>query len=377
MCRPNVIVYLDLSPESSMARIKQRARNVGDGIPLEYLIELRNEYEAFIDDISRTVPVIRVEWEQYRAVEEIAQEVIEREYFNQSFLRRAGSDQAPRRRWYDQDSAQDRATRPRRSLTIATERMCREIQACCARQWASNPCFTRHYGGFIRSTFLELLVLMLTQPKKVVEVGTLAGFSALAMARALPSEGRIWTIENDQSMPRSHGQISKPAMPIETWSWVTPNQRCLKLKFTAHSTWFFSMRTKSATISTNLGRRGISGPVVCCSPITRIILAISSTKTKMQRQCEGCMNKQLQPLTRCVYPHRMGLVLGIKRWPNAQPISPFDNGVGRRCRLHLRHYGHAGTATRQKYALGSDAAQARVSRQGLQKSQSPQRRSVR
>ena len=88
MCRPNVIVYLDLSPESSMARIKQRARNVEDGIPLEYLIELRNEYEAFIDDISRTVPVIRVEWEQYRSVEEMA-EVIEREYFNQSFLRRA------------------------------------------------------------------------------------------------------------------------------------------------------------------------------------------------------------------------------------------------------------------------------------------------
>ena len=88
MCRPNVIVYLDLSPESSMARIKQRARNVEDGIPLEYLVELRNEYEAFINDISRTVPVIRVEWEQYRSVEEMA-EVIEREYFNQSFLRRA------------------------------------------------------------------------------------------------------------------------------------------------------------------------------------------------------------------------------------------------------------------------------------------------
>lgn len=50
--------------------------------------------------------------------------------------------------------------------------------------------------GLSEARFLELLV-MLTQPKKVVEVGTLAGFSALAMARALPSEGRIWTIEND------------------------------------------------------------------------------------------------------------------------------------------------------------------------------------
>ena len=50
--------------------------------------------------------------------------------------------------------------------------------------------------GLSEARFLELLI-MLTKPKKVVEVGTLAGFSALAMARALPPEGRIWTIENE------------------------------------------------------------------------------------------------------------------------------------------------------------------------------------
>ncbi len=88
MCRPNVIIYLDLSPESSMNRIKERSRDVEKGIPLDYLVQLRNEYELFIDDISRTVPVIRVEWEQYRTVEEMV-EVIEHEYFNKSFLRSA------------------------------------------------------------------------------------------------------------------------------------------------------------------------------------------------------------------------------------------------------------------------------------------------
>lgn len=86
MCRPNVIVYLDLSPASSMSRIKQRSRDVESGISMAYLEALRNEYESFIADISRTVPVIRVSWEEYRDVEEMAR-VIEREYLQGSFLR--------------------------------------------------------------------------------------------------------------------------------------------------------------------------------------------------------------------------------------------------------------------------------------------------
>jgi deoxyadenosine kinase len=88
MCRPNVIVYLDLSVDSSMKRIRQRNRDVELGITREYLEGLRNEYEDFIADISRTVPVIRVCWEEYRSVEDMV-EVIEREYFNKSFLRTA------------------------------------------------------------------------------------------------------------------------------------------------------------------------------------------------------------------------------------------------------------------------------------------------
>jgi len=43
---------------------------------------------------------------------------------------------------------------------------------------------------------LEIL-LGLAHATKVVEVGTLAGYSALWMARALPPGGRVWTIESD------------------------------------------------------------------------------------------------------------------------------------------------------------------------------------
>jgi len=39
------------------------------------------------------------------------------------------------------------------------------------------------------------LLLKLALARKVVEVGTLAGYSALVMARALPADGHVWTVE--------------------------------------------------------------------------------------------------------------------------------------------------------------------------------------
>ena len=86
MCRPNIIVYLDIKPETSMERIAMRNREVESGIGLDYLQMLYQEYEDFIEDISRTIPVIRVPWEQFRDANEMA-EMIEREYLETSFLR--------------------------------------------------------------------------------------------------------------------------------------------------------------------------------------------------------------------------------------------------------------------------------------------------
>ncbi|MCB9675928.1 MAG: deoxynucleoside kinase [Alphaproteobacteria bacterium] len=86
MCRPHVIVYLDLSPQSSLERVRQRSRDVESGITIEYLAALRREYEVFIADISRRIPVIRVNWEEYRDADEMAG-VIEREYLGGNFLR--------------------------------------------------------------------------------------------------------------------------------------------------------------------------------------------------------------------------------------------------------------------------------------------------
>jgi caffeoyl-CoA O-methyltransferase len=41
------------------------------------------------------------------------------------------------------------------------------------------------------------MLIALTGARRVIEVGTLAGYSAVRMARALPRDGRLWTIELD------------------------------------------------------------------------------------------------------------------------------------------------------------------------------------
>src|SRR5438046_2200022 len=77
MRKPNIIVFLDVSPEQSYERIKQRARNIESTIPLAYLQALAKAYEGFIKDISKVVPVIRVDWNQFHTTEEMAERIKE------------------------------------------------------------------------------------------------------------------------------------------------------------------------------------------------------------------------------------------------------------------------------------------------------------
>ena len=86
MCRPNLIVYLDVSPKRSMERIEMRSRGVETGITLEYLQALYDEYETFVQEISRTIPVVRVDWDRFRDTEEMAI-AVQREFATGSFIR--------------------------------------------------------------------------------------------------------------------------------------------------------------------------------------------------------------------------------------------------------------------------------------------------
>lgn len=88
MCKPSVIVYLDVSPETSMERIRTRSRGVESDIDLSYLQALYAGYERFVTDISKVIPVIRVDYERFATPDEMA-EVIKREYLDASFIREA------------------------------------------------------------------------------------------------------------------------------------------------------------------------------------------------------------------------------------------------------------------------------------------------
>jgi deoxyadenosine kinase len=86
MCKPNVIIYLDVDPETSYERVRQRRRAVESTLSIDYLRALYREYERFVAEISRVIPLIRVKWNEFRDVEEMAR-VLKREYLDHSFLR--------------------------------------------------------------------------------------------------------------------------------------------------------------------------------------------------------------------------------------------------------------------------------------------------
>ena len=88
MCKPNLIVYLDVSPERSMERIQQRGRGMEKAISVEYLTALYAGYEDFIGSIAKVIPVIRVDYDRFATADEMAK-VIEREYLDHDFLREA------------------------------------------------------------------------------------------------------------------------------------------------------------------------------------------------------------------------------------------------------------------------------------------------
>jgi deoxyadenosine kinase len=79
MKKNTLIVHLDCKPEESLRRIKIRARGCETGITIDYLTKLYNAYEEFLKEISKVIPVIRVNYSKFKTAEEMAQ-IIKREY---------------------------------------------------------------------------------------------------------------------------------------------------------------------------------------------------------------------------------------------------------------------------------------------------------
>ena len=79
MKKNTLIVHLDVKPEEALERIKMRARGCETGISLDYLNKLYEAYEEFLGDISKVIPVIRVNYSKFKTAEEMAK-IIKEEF---------------------------------------------------------------------------------------------------------------------------------------------------------------------------------------------------------------------------------------------------------------------------------------------------------
>ncbi len=66
---PDAVIYLEVSPEIAMTRIKSRGRTMETAITIEYLQKLQKGYEEFINEISQWTQVLRVDYNQFMEVE--------------------------------------------------------------------------------------------------------------------------------------------------------------------------------------------------------------------------------------------------------------------------------------------------------------------
>ena len=91
MKKNTLIIHLDCKPEESLERIKKRARGCETGITLDYLRKLYNGYEEFLKEISKVIPVLRVNYSKFKTAEEMA-EIIKKEYDSMKNIRNVDYD---------------------------------------------------------------------------------------------------------------------------------------------------------------------------------------------------------------------------------------------------------------------------------------------
>jgi deoxyadenosine kinase len=84
---PDVLIYLQVSPEVSMQRITERGRNAEGGITLDYMENLHQGYESFIEEMEHYTRVLTLDWNEYKDTEEVARLVEEKADENREFLR--------------------------------------------------------------------------------------------------------------------------------------------------------------------------------------------------------------------------------------------------------------------------------------------------
>ncbi len=75
---PQLLIYLDCSPETAIERIHARGRTIEQKIDLAYLKALKANYEQFIAEMEQAgVRILRLDWESFRPISEVVRLVHE------------------------------------------------------------------------------------------------------------------------------------------------------------------------------------------------------------------------------------------------------------------------------------------------------------
>lgn len=75
---PQLLIYLDVQPETAFKRINSRGRVMEQTIPLEYLKMLKRNYDQFVEEMEQAgVRVLRIKWESFQPISEVARLVHE------------------------------------------------------------------------------------------------------------------------------------------------------------------------------------------------------------------------------------------------------------------------------------------------------------
>ena len=84
---PDILIYLQVEPETAFKRIQKRGRDVEQTITLDYLEQLHQGYEQFAEEMGRYTRVLTVDWNAYRPTAEVIELVKAEMTNNLEFLR--------------------------------------------------------------------------------------------------------------------------------------------------------------------------------------------------------------------------------------------------------------------------------------------------
>lgn len=84
---PDVILYLRITPDEAMRRIKERGRAAEKGIEQQYIERLFEGYEDFAEEMRRYTVLVPLDWASFGTTEEVANIILQRAEHEHKFIR--------------------------------------------------------------------------------------------------------------------------------------------------------------------------------------------------------------------------------------------------------------------------------------------------